>query len=107
MINWKAAAALVVVLVALAVYALQTRPGTAPAKPVTGLLPCDAVQTVDLKVTRTLQSGDLALVTGSWTLEGKDPEGNKIAMSGNYADVVRLQANGIWLLAIDNPLPVI
>ena len=51
MINWKAAVALVAVLVALAVYALQSRPSTAPAKPAAGLLPCDVVQTVDLKVT--------------------------------------------------------
>jgi hypothetical protein len=51
LINWKAAAVLVVVLVAVAVYALQTRPSSAPSKPAAGLLPCDVVQTVDLKLT--------------------------------------------------------
>jgi Domain of unknown function (DUF4340) len=51
LINWKAALALVVVLVALAAYALQSRPGSAPPKTPVGLLPCDVVQTVELKVT--------------------------------------------------------
>ncbi len=60
---------------------------------------------IDLQVTRTLQSGELAMVTGSWTLEGKDPEGNPISMSGHYADVVRRQPDGTWLFVIDNPLP--
>jgi hypothetical protein len=51
LINWKAALGLAVVLVALAVYALQSRPGTSTPKPAAGLLPCDVVQTVELKVT--------------------------------------------------------
>jgi hypothetical protein len=51
LINWKAALVLAVVLVALAVYALQSRPSASPPKPAVGLLPCDVVQTVDLRVT--------------------------------------------------------
>ena len=51
MINWKAAVALVAVLLVLVVYALQSRPSTAPPKPAAGLLPCDVVKTLDLKVT--------------------------------------------------------
>ena len=51
MINWKAALGLAVVLVALAVYALQSRPGITTPKPSPSLLPCDVVQTLDLKVT--------------------------------------------------------
>ncbi|HEY8811770.1 MAG TPA: DUF4340 domain-containing protein [Candidatus Dormibacteraeota bacterium] len=51
MINWKAALALVAVFLALGVYAFQSRPGTTPAKPAAELLPCDVVQTLDLKVT--------------------------------------------------------
>ena len=51
LINWKAALGLAVVLVALAVYALQSRPSTSAPKPAAGLLPCDLVQTVDLKLT--------------------------------------------------------
>jgi hypothetical protein len=50
-INWKAALGLAVVLVALAIYALQSRPATTTSHPTPGLLPCDVVQTLDLKVT--------------------------------------------------------
>jgi hypothetical protein len=50
-INWKVALGLAAVLVALAVFVLQSRPGTTTPQPTTGLLPCDVVQTLDLKVT--------------------------------------------------------
>jgi hypothetical protein len=53
LINWKAALVLAVVLVALAVYALQSRPGTTAPKPAAALLPCDAVETLDLRVAGT------------------------------------------------------
>jgi len=58
---------------------------------------------IALNVTGTLIRGDTALVTGSWTLEGKDPDGNPVNMDGHYADVVRRQADGTWLVNIDNP----
>lgn len=62
--------------------------------------------TIDLRVTRTLQSGDIAMVTGSWTFEGKGPDGSAVEMAGHYADVVRRQSDGTWRFIIDNPLPV-
>jgi hypothetical protein len=71
LINWKAAAALVVVLVALAVYTLQTRSGTAPPKPAVGLLPCDVVQTLDLKLTGSggkVVEAQRSAAGGSWQL---------------------------------------
>jgi Domain of unknown function (DUF4340) len=49
-INWKVALALAVVLVALAVYALQSRPGSSTPKPAASLLPCDVVETLDLRI---------------------------------------------------------
>ena len=52
---------------------------------------------------RTLVSGDTALVIGNWTLQGRDPEGNDVEAGGRYADVVRRQADGTWLVVIDNP----
>ena len=61
--------------------------------------------TIALHVTRTLSHGDTAMVTGSWTFEGKDPDGNPVTMSGHYADVVRRQTDGTWKFIIDNPLP--
>ncbi len=50
MINWRAALVLAAVLVALAVYALLSRPGTTTPKPAPGLLPCDVVETVDVQL---------------------------------------------------------
>ena len=42
---------LLAVLAGLAVYALQTRPSTQPAKPAAGLLPCTVEESIDVKVT--------------------------------------------------------
>jgi ketosteroid isomerase-like protein len=52
---------------------------------------------------KTLVSGDLAMVTGNWTLRGRDAEGNDVDASGRYADVMRRQSDGRWLYVIDNP----
>ena len=52
---------------------------------------------------RTLVSGDTALVIGSWTLQGRDAEGNDVEAGGRYADVVRRQPEGTWLVVTDNP----
>ena len=51
MINWKAAVFLAVVLVALGVYALQSRAQPAAPGASSSPLPCDLAQTVDLVVT--------------------------------------------------------
>lgn len=52
---------------------------------------------------KTLFAGDTALVTGNWTLKGRDPDGNVVDATGRYADVVRRQPDGRWLFVIDNP----
>lgn len=46
---------------------------------------------------------DLALIIAKWTLEGTDPQGHPIQLTGQTADVLRRQPDGSWLLAIDNP----
>jgi hypothetical protein len=51
MVSWKGAVVLVAVLLALGIYAFQSRPGTQSAKPAAGLLPCDVVETIDLRIT--------------------------------------------------------
>jgi ketosteroid isomerase-like protein len=61
---------------------------------------------VDLKVIRSLEAGEIALVTGSWTLSGTAPDGNALDMSGYYADVLRRQADGTWRFVLDNPLSI-
>jgi len=50
-----------------------------------------------------IRSGDLALLHSRWTLSGTGPDGSPLSLSGTTADVVRRQADGTWLFAIDNP----
>jgi ketosteroid isomerase-like protein len=50
-----------------------------------------------------IRSGDLALLRSRWTLSGTGPDGSPVNLSGTTADVVRRQADGTWLFAIDNP----
>ena len=59
----------------------------------------------DLKMqpATVIESGDLALLISKWTLSGTDPGGAAVDLAGQTADVVRRQADGSWLLVIDNP----
>jgi hypothetical protein len=50
LVNWKAAAVLAAVLVALGVYALGSRPHPAAPPRTASLLPCDIIQTVDIRI---------------------------------------------------------
>jgi uncharacterized protein (TIGR02246 family) len=58
--------------------------------------------TLTIEPNKVIESGDIALVTGDWSLTGKGPDGD-VKMSGTCADVMRRQADGSWLFAIDNP----
>ena len=49
------------------------------------------------------EDGVLALTGGKWTSTGKDSDGKPVALSGKSVEVVRRQADGRWLFAIDNP----
>ena len=59
--------------------------------------------TLDLKVTRVLQVGDLALVAGVWSFVGTGPDGESVKLAGHNADVLRRQADHSWRFVIDNP----
>ncbi len=50
-----------------------------------------------------MEAGDVALYLGRWQLEGTDPSGQPVHMSGTSTDVLRRQSNGQWLIALDNP----
>lgn len=50
-----------------------------------------------------IQAGDVAQYISRWTLKGRDPDGNEVAMNGESSDVLRRQPNGRWLIALDNP----
>lgn len=51
-----------------------------------------------------VQAGDVALVSGSWTLTGTD--GEPLTMSGRVTDVVRRQPDGTWRWVIDVPFGI-
>ena len=59
--------------------------------------------TLDLKVTRVLQTSDLALVVGVWSFTGTGSDGTPVTLTGHNADVLRRQADGSWRFVIDNP----
>jgi Domain of unknown function (DUF4440) len=51
---------------------------------------------------KVIEAGDIALVTGDWTLTGKGPDGD-VRLSGTFTDVMHRQSDGTWLFVIDNP----
>ncbi len=59
--------------------------------------------TMTIKVTKTVQAGDLALLHSEWTLDGTGPDGNPVNLTGRGVEVVRRQPDGTWRFVIDNP----
>ena len=53
-----------------------------------------------------IQAGDVALVSGSWTLSGTGADGEPTTMSGRVTDVVRRQPDGTWRWVIDVPFGI-
>ena len=54
--------------------------------------------------TRYVIRGDaIALLSGQWHLTGNGPDGKRVEMSGNSAEVARRQSTGEWLFVIDHP----
>ena len=47
--------------------------------------------------------GDIALLQGEWTLAGVGPSGEPVTSQGRSGEVIRKQADGRWLFAIDQP----
>ena len=50
-----------------------------------------------------IQSGDIAQYISHWSLKGRDPDGKEIQMKGTSSDILRRQADGRWLIVLDNP----
>jgi len=50
-----------------------------------------------------VESGDLALASGTWSLTATGPDGSAISDSGQSRVVARRQPNGDWLVVIDDP----
>jgi ketosteroid isomerase-like protein len=55
------------------------------------------------QVEQTIQIDDLALYCSKWQLKGSSEDGSPIQYEGTSTDVLRRQADGSWLIAIDNP----
>jgi uncharacterized protein (TIGR02246 family) len=51
----------------------------------------------------TIQAGDIALHSYTWKMTGTAPDGAPIEQSGFSTVVLRKQADGRWLMVIDNP----
>jgi uncharacterized protein (TIGR02246 family) len=49
------------------------------------------------------EASGIALYQGRWTLRGTDPAGQEVLLGGDSTDVLRQQADGRWLIALDNP----
>jgi uncharacterized protein (TIGR02246 family) len=55
------------------------------------------------EITKVLTAGDVALVQNRWQLEGIQPDGTPVEMSGRSADVLRRGSDGSWRILIDDP----
>ena len=49
-----------------------------------------------------VRSGDIVLALGSYTLSGHRRDGTPVNRESRFADVLRRQPDGRWLLAVDN-----
>src|SRR4051812_44400767 len=50
-----------------------------------------------------IRSDNLVLVLGTFTLSGRGGDGTPFERTSRFADVLRGQPDGCWLLAVDNP----
>jgi uncharacterized protein (TIGR02246 family) len=50
------------------------------------------------------RSGDVTLVLGTYRLSGRRRDGSPVELAGRFADILRRQPDGRWLIAVDNGL---
>jgi uncharacterized protein (TIGR02246 family) len=53
--------------------------------------------------TKVFEAGGIALTCSDWTATATGPGGDAVTMAGRGTEVARRQADGSWLLVIDNP----
>lgn len=58
---------------------------------------------IDLQLRKVIRAGEIAQIISSWTISGTGPNGSPVTFNGVTTDVVRRQADGRWLVVIDNP----
>src|SRR5262245_13856303 len=59
--------------------------------------------TLTSETQEVIEAGNVALYVGRWNLRGTDPAGKPVVMAGESSDILRRQADGRWLIALDNP----
>ena len=69
-----------------------------------GLL--SVAQKFDYKPSFDVEADGVALMHGQWSLEGVDPAGNPLSLSGTTVEVARRQADGSWLYSVDSPFDI-
>ena len=58
---------------------------------------------IKLDVKKLAETGDIALTSAKWVLEGTGPDGSPVKVEGQSAEVARRQPDGSWLFVIDSP----
>ena len=58
---------------------------------------------LEAKVKRVLQASDLALMITEWSINGTEPDGKSINLTGRGTVVLRHQSDGTWRIVIENP----
>ena len=58
---------------------------------------------VSQNIVSTLIAGDVAVLYNDWTGSIRMPDGKELEVTGRAIEVVRRQADGTWLFAIDDP----
>jgi uncharacterized protein (TIGR02246 family) len=56
-----------------------------------------------LNAARILRNGDIAILYSDWTIEGRNLDGSRMSVTVRPTLVARRQADGAWLVAIDDP----
>lgn len=58
---------------------------------------------LEAKVKRIFQTNNLALLITEWSINGTEPDGGPINLTGRGTVVLRRQSDGTWLMVIENP----
>lgn len=58
---------------------------------------------LEVRVKRVLQASNLALLITEWSINGTEPDGKPINLTGRGTVVLRRQSDDTWLMVIENP----
>ena len=62
-----------------------------------------AMGTMAAETRYCITSGDVALASAAWRINGAGPAGEPVDLQGTSADLLRRQADGRWLIVVDHP----